>query len=114
MVNEKIYDVMVEQSDKIGIFGHGFTYGGHPVSCAVALETQKIYEETDIVSHVRQVSPALQNGLRAFATHDLVGEGRGVGLIGAIELVRDKSTREPLDAQEGVGTYLAGHVQKIA
>ena len=42
MVNEKIYDVMVEQSDKIGVFGHGFTYGGHPVSCAVALETQGI------------------------------------------------------------------------
>ena len=112
MVNENIYDVMVKQSDKIGIFGHGFTYGGHPVSCAVALETQRIYEETDIVSHVRHVSPYLQNGLGAFASHSLVGEVRGVGLIGAIELVRDKSTRAPFDAHDGVGAYLAERVQK--
>ena len=112
MVNENIYDVMVQQSKKIGIFGHGFTYGGHPVSCAVALETQKIYEETDIISHVRQVSPALQNGLRSFTSHDLVGEARGLGLIGAIEVVKDKSTGEPFEVTDGVGAYLAGRAQE--
>ncbi len=110
MVSEQIFQSMVTESEKIGIFGHGFTYGGHPVACAVALETLKIYEEWDIVSHVRSVSPTLQNGLRALGEHPLVGEARGVGLIGALELVRDKNTKEPFAANLGIGA----HVQRVA
>lgn len=106
MVSEEVYQAMVTESEKIGIFGHGYTYGGHPVACAVALETLKIYEEWDIVSHVRSVSPTLQNGLRALGEHPLVGEARGVGLIGALELVRDKSTREPFAANLGIGNHV--------
>ncbi|MFH1558846.1 MAG: aspartate aminotransferase family protein, partial [Pseudomonadota bacterium] len=89
MVNEKIYRAVVSESEKIGTFGHGFTYGGHPVPAAVALETLKIYEERDIVGHVQDVMPVFQQRLRAFASHPLVGEARGVGLIGALELVKD-------------------------
>jgi len=110
MVSEQVYQAMVTESEKIGIFGHGYTYGGHPVACAVALETLKIYEEWDIVSHVRSVSPTLQNGLRALSEHPLVGEARGVGLIGALELVHDKSTKEPFAAKLGIGA----HVQRAA
>ncbi|MBT3551799.1 MAG: aspartate aminotransferase family protein [Rhodospirillaceae bacterium] len=106
MVSEQVYQAMVIESEKIGIFGHGYTYGGHPVACAVALETLKIYEEWDIVSHVRSISPTLQNGLRALGEHPLVGEARGVGLIGALELVRDKSTREPFAANLGIGNHV--------
>ena len=106
MVSEQVYQAMVIESEKIGIFGHGYTYGGHPVACAAALETLKIYEEWDIVSHVRSISPTLQNGLRALGEHPLVGEARGVGLIGALELVRDKSTREPFAANLGIGNHV--------
>ena len=67
MISEPIYQAMVRQSEKIGTFGHGYTYSGHPVSAAVALETLKIYEERDIVSHVRTVAPHLQDGLRRFS-----------------------------------------------
>jgi 4-aminobutyrate--pyruvate transaminase len=86
MVTEEIYKTLVRQSEKIGVFGHGFTYSGHPVTSAVALETLKIYEETNLLEHVQSVAPRMQAGLRRFANHPLVAEVRGIGLIGAIEL----------------------------
>jgi len=106
MISSKIYDALARQSEKIGVFSHGFTYSGHPVTSAVALETLKIYEETDILSHVRQVAPRMQAGLRRFSEHPLVGEVRGIGLIGAIELVADKALKTPFDPEAGVGAFL--------
>ncbi len=73
------------------------------MSAAVAVETLKIYEERDILSQVRRVSPALQNGLRRFADHPLVGEVRGIGLIAGVELVRNKATKEAFDPTLMVG-----------
>lgn len=111
MISETIYDALVKQSEKIGVFSHGFTYTGHPVTSAVALETLKIYEQDNVLAHVRRVAPRMQAGLREFADHPLVGEVRGIGLIGAVELVADKSTRAPFDPASAVGPYLAkrGH-----
>jgi len=111
MISAQIHDALLKQSEKIGVFSHGFTYSGHPVTSAVALETLKIYEERDILSHVRKVAPRMQEGLRKFAAHPLVGEVRGIGLVGAVELVADKATRAPFDPADGVGPYLVkrGH-----
>jgi 4-aminobutyrate--pyruvate transaminase len=106
LISGTIYDALVRQSEKIGVFSHGFTYSGHPVSSAVALETLKIYEEDGILAHVRRVTPRMQMGLRRFEDHPMVGEARGVGLIGAVELVADKSTRKSFDPQQGVGPFL--------
>jgi 4-aminobutyrate---pyruvate transaminase len=103
MIGEKIHDALIEGSRVHGSFGHGFTYGGHPVACAVAIETLKIYEERDIVGHVQSVSPAFLNGLAAFADHKLVGDVRGVGLIAGVELVADKATRAPFPASVAAG-----------
>ena len=73
----------------------------------LALETLKIYEETDLLSHVRKVAPRMQAGLRRFQDHPLVGEVRGIGLIGAVELVADKTTRAQFDPKSGVGEFLS-------
>ncbi len=71
------------ESHRIGTFGHGYTYSGHPVPAAVAIEALKIYDEIDIVGHVREVGPVMQAELRRrFAGHELVGEVRGTGMIG--------------------------------
>jgi len=110
MISEPIYQAMVRQSEKIGTFGHGYTYSGHPVSAAVALETLKIYEERDIVSHVRTVAPHLQDGLRRYRNHPLVGEVRGIGLIAGVEIVADKAAKTPFDPKLGIG----GHVARFA
>ena len=105
MVNDKIYRAMVEQSRKIGTFGHGFTYSGHPVCAAVALETLNIYEEERILDHVRRITPQFQRRLADLAGHPLVGDARGIGLIGAVELVADKSTKDSFAPTAGVAQY---------
>ncbi|MDK9721351.1 MAG: aspartate aminotransferase family protein [Rhodospirillales bacterium] len=112
MVNERIFKILQEQSAKIGIFGHGYTYSAHPLGAAVALETLAIYEERDIVGHVRKMAPHFQARLRAFASHPLVGEARGVGLIGALELVADKQTRANFDPALGVGAKLVAAAEQ--
>lgn len=111
LVSNAIYDILVAQSDKLGIFGHGYTYSSHPVPAAVALETLKIYEERDIVGMVQRVGPRLQAGIRSFGGHPLIGEARGIGLIGAVELVRDRSTKQSFDAKAGVAAYLVRRAQ---
>jgi 4-aminobutyrate--pyruvate transaminase len=105
MITERIQAELVKQSERIGTFAHGFTYSAHPVCAAVALETLAIYRERDILGHVRAVSEPFQTGLRSFAERPFVGEVRGTGLIGAIELVRDKAAKTPFDPALGAGNY---------
>ncbi|HEY1325442.1 MAG TPA: aspartate aminotransferase family protein [Casimicrobiaceae bacterium] len=111
LVSDRLYEILLAQSDKLGIFGHGYTYSSHPVPAAVALETLRIYEERDIVAAVRRVAPHLQGGIRSFADHPLVGDARGIGLIGALELVRDKATKERFDPKAGVAAHLVRRAQ---
>ena len=109
---EPLYEILLAQSDKLGIFGHGYTYSSHPVPAAVALETLKIYEERDIVgAWCGRVGPRLQAAIRSYADHPLIGEARGIGLIGAVELVRDKATKQSFDAKAGVAAYLVRRAQ---
>ena len=92
MVNQKVFDALAQESHTIGTFGHGFTYSGHPVAAAVAIETLKIYDESNMGAHIAEVGPHLQKELRRrFADHPMVGEVRGTGLIAAVELVADKA-----------------------
>ena len=108
MVNERVFQGLADESHKIGTFGHGYTYSGHPASAAVAVETLKIYDELDIVSHVREVGAHMQDALRRrFAGHELVGEVRGMGLIAAIELVEDRAAHRNFDPAAKIGGRLA-------
>jgi 4-aminobutyrate--pyruvate transaminase len=111
LLSNRLYDILLAQSDKLGIFGHGYTYSSHPVPAAVALETLQIYDERDIVGAVRRVGPRMQSAIRSFADHPLIGDARGVGLIGAVELVRDKATRQSFDPKAGVAAYLIRRAQ---
>jgi 4-aminobutyrate--pyruvate transaminase len=111
-VPEHVYEAMLDESKKIGVFAHGFTYSGHPVACAVALKTLEIYERIDIVRHVQRVAPVFELRLKALAEHPLVGEARGVGLIGGLELVRDRATRQSFDPKQGVGPRVVAYAQE--
>ena len=112
LMNERVFQALMTESDKVGHFAHGFTYAGHPVTTAVALETLKIYQEMDIVGHVRAVSEPFVANLTALEPHPLVGEFRGVGLIGALEIVKDKETREIYSTETGVMDMLAANARK--
>ena len=103
MISEPIWQACYGQSGKIGVFGHGFTYSGHPVASAVALETLKLYEELDVLGNVRQLAPLLQAGVRSLADHPLVGEARGTGLLGGWELVQDKASKTPFPSSANAG-----------
>lgn len=112
LVSEEVFSALREQSKKIGQFGHGFTYSGHPVCASAALETLKIYEERGIIDQVKSIAPALQNGLRELEGHPLVGEVRGVGLIAGVELVRDKASKTPFDRSDGAGAIVEEEARK--
>ena len=103
LIPEFMYSPMVEASGQVGLFAHGFTYSGHPVSAAVALRALQIYEERNLYAHVRNVAPQFQARLNALASHPLVGDTRGIGLVGGCELVQNKTTKAAFDAKRGVG-----------
>jgi 4-aminobutyrate--pyruvate transaminase len=86
MMNDRVYQPVAEESDKIGTFGHGYTGSGHPVGAAVALENIKIIEERDLVGNAAKLSPLFIERLTALTGSPLAKEMRGIGLIGALEL----------------------------
>ena len=88
----EMYEAMVDQSVEVGVFGHGYTYTGHPVACAAALKALEIYERDDLFAEAAKMGVHMQSRLQEFAGHELVGEVRGKGLIGAVELVANKET----------------------
>ncbi|MGI9483301.1 MAG: aminotransferase [Hyphomicrobiales bacterium] len=102
-IEEDLYQAMLDESRKIGTFGHGYTYTAHPVATAAALKTIEIYERENIVGHAANMTPTFQGRLNALADHSLVGEVRGMGLIGAVEIVADKTTKRSFAPSQGVG-----------
>jgi 4-aminobutyrate--pyruvate transaminase len=107
-VPEPMYQALLDESRKIGTFGHGFTYTGHPVAAAVALKTLEIYARDSIFEQAAQKAPHFQARLAALAEHPLVGEARGLGLIGAVELVADKAGKRAFDAKAAVAARAVG------
>ena len=95
VIPDSMYQAMVEPSRQAGVFGHGFTYSGHPVACAAALKAIEIYQRDGLFAHAAEVGAYMQRRLREYADHPLVGEVRGKGLIAAVELVADKAGRLP-------------------
>jgi len=110
-VDEPLYAAMVDQSAKLGTFGHGTTYSGHPVACAVALKAIEIYRRDRIVEGAAEKAPHFQARLARLAEHDIVGEARGIGLIGGLEIVADKRTKAQYDPKAGVAARCVAFAQ---
>jgi 4-aminobutyrate--pyruvate transaminase len=107
MVDETMYSALLERSATHGPLAHGFTFGGHPVPAAIALRVLELMEERDVLGHVRRVAPHFQRRLHGLLEHELVGEARGVGMLGAVELVADRDTRAPFPARLAIGNRCA-------
>lgn len=106
LVPENVYQACLDNSATVGTFAHGFTYGGHPLGCALGVKAIEIYQKRDIVGHVRALAPVFEARLRRIAEHPLVGECRSSGLVGGVEMVADKATKRPFDPRNGVGSQL--------
>ena len=97
VITGDMYEAMVEPSAQVGVFGHGYTYSGHPVACAVASKVIDIYQRDRLFEKAADTGAYLQEKLRGFSDHPLVGEVRGMGLIAAVELVANKETRQAFE-----------------
>ena len=106
IVQGDIADCINASATEVGVFGHGYTYSGHPLGCAVASKVIDIYVRDKIFDHAATVGDYLQGRLREFADHPLVGEVSGVGMIGALELVADKTSKKPFDGMK-IGQFCA-------
>lgn len=106
-----MHEAMIQPSAEVGIFGHGYTYGGHPVACAVASKVLEIYRRERLFEHAAELGDYFQARLREFAGHPLVGEVRGMGMIAALELVADKNSGKPF-GNNAVGGYCALRAQE--
>ena len=111
IIEGDMFEAMVDQANQVGVFGHGYTYGGHPVACAVGSKVIEIYERDRLFEHARDVGAYMQAKIREFADHPLVGEVRGVGMIGAVELVANRDTRQAF-ADNSVGGYCQKQCEK--
>ena len=112
IVPEDVFEPIKKASNDVGVFGHGYTYSGHPVACAVALRTLEIYEELNLFSHVEKIAPKFQERVNKLGAFEFVGEARGIGLIAALEIVKNKGTKENFDPYGKVGKQIAEICQK--
>jgi adenosylmethionine-8-amino-7-oxononanoate aminotransferase len=106
IASERLYRDILDSKAETAVFSNGFTYSGHPVACAAALKNLEIMERNDICGHVRTIAPHFQERLRALANLPLVGDVRGVGLMGCVECVSDRATKEPFAWEMGVGASI--------
>jgi adenosylmethionine-8-amino-7-oxononanoate aminotransferase len=111
VIKNDMYEAMIEPSATVGVFGHGYTYSGHPVGCAIALKVLDIYQRDNIYAHTKIVGNYLQQKLQKFSEHPLVGDIRGEGLIAALELVANKNTGEAFSDGK-MGAYAVARCQE--
>ncbi len=111
IISDDCYNIVAEKSGELGIFGHGYTYSGHPVACAVAVKTLEIYERENIFDHVNKVSPTFLSRLKSCDNFDLVGNTRGIGLIGALEFVSKKDSNKGFEKKGIAGKIFADNAK---
>ena len=109
-MNQEIAEAVEANTHKIGTLGHGFTYGGHPLGCAVGVKAIEIYQRRNILAHVNRVAPHMHKLIAKAAQHPLVGEGRACGLVGGMELA--PPGRKGFDQPGKVGAKAAAELMK--
>ncbi len=107
LVSDRVADLMLSE---VGDFNHGFTYSGHPVCAAAALENIRIIEDEGLVERVRDdIGPYFSQGWKSLTDHELVGEAVNVGLMGGLQLAADKATRRRFAKPDDIGTAVRNH-----
>jgi 4-aminobutyrate--pyruvate transaminase len=111
-VPDWMHEAMLEPSNQVGAFAHGFTYSGHPVAAAVALRNLELFEERDLVGHAARVGVPFQARLQALMGKPFVGNVRGKGLLGGLEIVADPGAGKRFEVSEKAAMRLAALAQE--
>lgn len=112
MMSERVYGPIAKQAEELGIFGHGYTYSAHPVCAAVALRTQQLLEERDIIGHVRGLAAAFAAGIARFDKFNFIGNTRSIGLIGAMEFCADVTSKAKFEAKHKIAARAVALIQQ--
>ena len=112
MMSDKVYAPLAEQAEKLGVFGHGYTYSAHPVCAAVALRAQQLMQERDVIGHVRSVTPTFAGHVATMEQYDFIGNVRSIGLIGAMEFAAEKHSQQKFDASHKIAAQAVAIIQK--
>ena len=107
IVNKEFADEFTSVCEESEEFSHGFTAGGHPVGCAIALKAIDVIINEGLLENVKNVSPYFHERLQEFKKYEHIGETRGVGLMAALEMVKDKNTKEPFESHLNMGDKVA-------
>ena len=107
IVDKEFSDQFVEVSEEAEEFPHGFTAGGHPVGCAIALKAIDVIINEGLLDNVKAVSPYFMERLNEFNQYENIGETRGIGLMAALEMVKNKKTKEPFEGHLNMGDKVA-------
>ena len=107
IVKKEFADEFTSASEDAEEFPHGFTAGGHPVGCAIALKAIDVIINEGLLENVKNVSPYFHERLQEFNQYEHIGETRGVGLMAALEMVKDKKTKEPFEGHLNMGDKVA-------
>jgi adenosylmethionine-8-amino-7-oxononanoate aminotransferase len=113
LISERLINEVSGEPDRGASFANGFTYSGHPVACAAALANIDVIEKCQMLENAREVSPYLQEKLRELIDIPMVGDVRGVGLMGCLECVVSKESRQPLELDYDVGNRIDSHCQAL-
>jgi len=111
MLSEKVYGPIAEHAEQLGIFGHGFTYSAHPVCAAVALRTQQLMQERNIIGHVRTISSQFKARIEGLSKFDFIGNARSVGLLGAIEFAANCDHHQKFDPSHKIAAQAVSIIQ---
>jgi 4-aminobutyrate--pyruvate transaminase len=112
MLSERICQPLEAQAEKLGIFGHGYTYSAHPVCAAVALRAQELIEERNIIGHVQSLASAFAKSVSRFDKFDFIGNTRSVGLIGAMEFCAVPDERRKFDPAHKIAAKAVAKIQE--
>jgi adenosylmethionine-8-amino-7-oxononanoate aminotransferase len=113
IISDALIDSISGENSQGATFSNGYTYSGHPVSAIAALKNIEIFERDGILEHVREVSPLFQERLTALGDLPIVGNTRGMGLVGCVECVADRNSENALDVDRTVGARIDFHCQEL-
>ena len=113
IISDRLIQAVSGDSNRGSVFSNGFTYSGHPVACAAGIANMEVFESQGLLENALEVGPYMQEQLRTLSDLPIVGDIRGMGLMGCLECVASQESRQPLELDYEVGSRIDKHCQAL-